>query len=149
VEAPVGLRMTRDVFDIAPAQRIDLSLQTKNDGLDSYGAGAWMFHDHVPTGATTDGIEPGGNIALILYKAFADEQGMPKGHGDMLDQVFSRDYYAKKQAIWSNNKEFAPLLSDAGLLTPNYSRIIGFGLAVGLLIGLVLVVLRLAQRKSS
>jgi len=149
VDAPAGLQMTRDVFDIAPAQRIDLHLDTTNDGLDSYGAGAWMFHDHVPTGATTDGIEPGGNIALILYKAFADEQGMPKGHQEMVDQVFSKDYYAKKQATWANNKEFAPLLSDAGLLTPNYIRIIGFGLAVGLLIGLLLVVLRLLKRKSS
>jgi len=149
VEAPAGLQMTRDVFDIAPAQRIDLALQTKNDGLHSYGAGAWMFHDHVPTGATTDGMEPGGNIALILYKALADEQGMPKGHTEMLDQVFSKDYYAKKQAVWANNKEFAPLLSDAGLLTPNYVRIIGFGLAAGLLIGLLLLVLRLLKRKSS
>jgi hypothetical protein len=149
VEAPAGLQMTRDVFDIAPAQRIDLHLQTKNDGLHSYGMGAWMFHDHVPTGATTDGMEPGGNIALILYKSLADEQGMPKGHSEMLDQVFSKDYYAKKQAVWADNKEFAPLLSDAGLLTPNYLRIIGFGLAVGLLIGLLLIVLRLIKRKSS
>lgn len=149
VDAPTGLQMTRDVFDIAPAQRLDLALQTKNDGLHSYGAGAWMFHDHVPTGATTDGIEPGGNIALIIYKALVDEQGMPKGHIEMLDQVFSKDYYAKKQAIWENNKEFAPLLSDAGSLMPNYVRIIAFGLAVGLLIGLLLVVLRLIKRKSS
>jgi hypothetical protein len=74
---------------------------------------------------------------------------MPKGHQEMVDQVFSKDYYAKKQATWANNKEFAPLLSDAGLLTPNYIRIIGFGLAVGLLIGLLLVVLRLLKRKSS
>lgn len=149
VDAPEGLQMMRDVFDIAPAQRIDLLLQTKNDGLHSYGEGAWMFHDHVPTGATTDGIEPGGNIALILYKSLIDEQGMPKGHTEMLDQAFSKDYYAKKQAIWEHNKEFAPLLGDAGLLIPNYQRLIGFGFAVGLLIALVLVVFGLVKRKSS
>ncbi len=149
VDAPAGLQMTRDVFDIAPAQRIDLSLQTKNDGLHSYGAGAWMFHDHVPTGASTDGIEPGGNIALILYKSLVDEQGMPRGHTEMLDQVFSKDYYAKKLAVWNSNKEFSPLLGDAGLLAPNYVRIIGFGLAAGALIGLLLLMLRLAKRKSS
>jgi plastocyanin len=148
VEAPAGLQMVRDVFDIAPAQRIDMELETKNDGLHSYGAGAWMFHDHVPVGAGTDGIEPGGNIAFILYKALADEQGMPKGHGEMVDQVFSKDYYAKKQPVWGNNKEFAPLLSDAGLLAPNYVRIMGFGLAIGLLIGLLMLVLRLIKRKS-
>lgn len=149
VEAPAGLLMTRDVFDIAPAQRIDLHLETKNDGLHSYGAGVWMFHDHVPMGASTDGIEPGGNIALIAYKSLVDEQGMPKGHIEMVDQVFSKDYYAKKQAVWGGNKEFSPLLGDAGLLAPNYGRIIGFGLAIGLLVGLLLLVLRLMQRKSS
>jgi hypothetical protein len=108
-----------------------------------------MFHDHVPTGASTDGIEPGGNIAFILYKALANEQGMPIGHTEMIDQVFSKDYYAKKQAVWGNNQEFSPLLGDAGLLAPNYLRILGFGLAIGLLIGLLLIVLRLVQRKSS
>jgi len=148
VDTPVGLQMTRDVFDIAPAQRVDLQLQTKNDGLHSYGAGAWMFHDHVPTGATTDGIEPGGNIGLIIYKSLVDEQGMPKGHLEMLDQVFSKDYYAKKVAVWGGNKEFAPLLGDAGLLRPNYLRIILFGLVAGLIIGLLLVVSRLLKRKS-
>lgn len=149
VEAPPGLQMTRDVFDIAPAQRLDLSLQTKNDGLHSYGPGAWMFHDHVPTGASTDGIEPGGNIALILYKSLVNEQGMPNGHGEMIDQVFSKDYYAKKQAVWGNNKEFSALLGDAGLLTPNYVHIIGFGLAAGALIGILILIIRPVKRKSS
>jgi manganese oxidase len=145
VEAPEGLRMTRDVFDIAPAQRIDLALETKNDGLHSYGAGVWMFHDHVPVGASSDGIEPGGNIALIAYKSLLDEQGMPKGHTEMVNQTFSKDYYAKKLAVWGNNKEYAPLLSDAGLLSPNYLKIIAFGLAIGALLGIVIV----TWRKSS
>ncbi|CAG1772307.1 hypothetical protein BAC3_02491 [uncultured bacterium] len=145
VEAPEGLRMVRDVFDIAPAQRIDLALETKNDGLHSYGSGLWMFHDHVPVGASSDGIEPGGNIALIAYKPLLDEQGMPKGHGEMVNQTFNKAYYAKQQAIWSNNKEYAPLLSDAGLLSPNYLKIIGFGLSIGALLGLVIV----TWRKSS
>jgi FtsP/CotA-like multicopper oxidase with cupredoxin domain len=149
VEAPAGLQMTRDVIDIAPAQRVDIALQTKNDGLHSYGAGVWMYHDHVPQGASSDGIEPGGNIALIIYKSLVDEQGMPKGHVEMFDQVFSKDYYAKKQAVWGNNKEFAALLGDAGLLAPNYVRIIIFAIALGVLIALLLVGLRLLKRKSS
>jgi plastocyanin len=149
VEAPAGLQMTRDVFDIAPAQRVDLALQTKNDGLHSYGVGAWMFHDHVPVGASSDGIEPGGNIAFILYKSLADEHGMPKGHTEMVEQVFSKDFYAKKLAVWNNNKDYSALLGDAGLLAPDYLRIIGFGLSVGLLFGLMLLVLRLVKRKSS
>lgn len=149
VEAPEGLRMTRDVIDIAPAQRADIALQTKNDGLHSYGAGVWMYHDHVPQGASSDGIEPGGNIALIIYKSLVDEQGMPKGHSEMFDNVFSKDYYTKKQAVWGGNKEFAALLGDVGLLAPNYVRIITFSLALGALIALLLIGLRLLNRKSS
>ncbi|OYV21696.1 MAG: Multicopper oxidase type 2, partial [Methylococcaceae bacterium NSP1-1] len=119
VDQPAGLQVTRDVFDIAPAQRTDVLLQTKNNGLNSYGPGLWMFHDHVPTGTTTDGMEPGGNIAILAYKSYLDEQGMPKMHDELFDQVFSKDYYAKKVAVWGFG-DFAPLLGDAGLIAPNY-----------------------------
>ena len=145
VQSPEAMRLTRDVFDIAPAQRIDLELDTTNDGLHSYGQGLWMFHDHVPQGASSDGIEPGGNIALITYKSLIDEQGMPKGHGEMVGHAFNKELYAKKLPTWSNNKEYAPLLSDAGLLSPNYLKIIGFGLSLGALLGLLIV----TWRKSS
>jgi len=91
-----------------------------------------MFHDHVPTGTTTDGMEPGGNIAILAYKPFLDAQGMPKMHDELFDQIFNKDYYAKKQAVWAT-----PLLGDAGRLAPNYLRIILFGLVAGLIIGLL------------
>ena len=136
VEQPAGLQVTRDVFDIAPAQRTDLLLQTQNNGLNSYGPGLWMFHDHVPTGTTTDGMEPGGNIAILAYKPYLDEQGMPKMHDELFDQIFNKDYYAKKQAVWASG-DFAPLLGDAGRIAPNYLRIILFGLIAGLIIGLL------------
>ena len=132
VEQPAGLQVTQDVFDIAPAQRTDLLLKTKNDGLNSYGPGLWMFHDHVPTGTTTDGMEPGGNKAILAYKPFLDAQGMPKMHDELFDQIFNKDYYAKKQAVWAT-----PLLGDAGRLAPNYLHIILFGLVAGLIIGLL------------
>lgn len=138
VDQPEALRLTRDVFDIAPAQRIDLKLLTQNNGVNSYGPGLWMFHDHVPTGTTSDGMEPGGNMALLAYKQLVDEQGMPKMHDEMLGEVFSKDYYAKKQAPW-NQGDFKHLLGDAGLIAPPYWQIIAFGLAAGLLVGLVLV----------
>ncbi len=115
VDQPAGSQVTRDVFDIAPAQRLDLRLRTQNNGLDSYGPGLWMFHDHVPTGTTTDGMEPGGNMAILAYKPLLDEQGMPKMHDALLDQVFNKDYYAKKQAVWGEG-DFAPLLGEAGLI---------------------------------
>ena len=147
VEQPAGLQVTRDVFDIAPAQRTDLSLQTKNDGLHSYGPGLWMFHDHVPTGTTTDGMEPGGNIAILAYKPYLDELGMPKMHDELFDQVFNKDYYAKKQAVWASG-DFAPLLGDAGLITPDYLRIILFGLVAGLIIGLLVFSVLSYKRKQ-
>ena len=40
VELSDAQQITRDVFDIAMAQRLDVHLQTTNDGLHSYGSGA-------------------------------------------------------------------------------------------------------------
>jgi len=147
VDQPAGMQVTRDVFDIAPAQRIDLHLQTQNDGLHSYGPGLWMFHDHVPVGASTDGMEPGGNLAILAYKPLLDEQGMPKMHDELFDQVFNKDYYAKKQAVWSVG-DFAPLLGDAGLLAPDYLQLIIFGLVMGLIIGLLIFSVLAYKRKQ-
>ena len=147
VELSEGQQITRDVFDIAPAQRTDLRLQTKDDGLHSYGPGLWMFHDHVPTGTTSDGMEPGGNMAILAYKHYLDEQGMPKMHDELFDQVFNKDYYAKKQAVW-NSGDFAALLGDAGLVAPNYIHIILFGLLAGLIIALLVFSALIIRRKQ-
>lgn len=147
VDLPVGGQITRDVFDIAPAQRNDLHLQTRNNGLNSYGPGLWMFHDHVPTGTTTDGMEPGGNMAILAYKQLLDDTGMPKMHDEMFDEVFNKDYYAKKQAVWGTG-EYAPLFSDAGLLAPNYLRIVAFGLLAGLVLGLLVFTVLLYKWKN-
>ncbi len=125
VDAQQGAQITRDVFDISPAQRLDLSLKTENNGLNSYGAGLWMFHDHVPTGTTTDGMEPGGNMAILAYKSLLDKQGMPKMHEGMFNDVFNKEYYTKKYPIWSSG-EFALLLGDAGLVIPEKGELIAF-----------------------
>jgi len=137
VDLPESQQITRDVFDIASAQRLDLSLKTENNGLNSYGPGLWMFHDHVPTGTTTDGLEPGGNMAVLAYKALLDERGMPKMHDELFTQVFNKDYYAKQQAVWRQG-DFAKMLGDAGVIAANYVQLIVFGLAAGLLLGLLL-----------
>ena len=148
VDQPEGLQITRDVIDIAPAQRVDLALKTQNNGLNSYGPGLWMFHDHVVTGTTTDGMEPGGNMAILAYKDLIDEQGMPKMHDEMISEVFSKDYYAKKQALWGKG-DFAHLLGDAGWLAPDYLRIIVFGLVTGLVIGLLAFVVIFYKKKQA
>ena len=147
VDQPEGLQITRDVFDIAPAQRLDLSLKTQNNGLNSYGPGLWMFHDHVATGTTTDGMEPGGNMAILAYKGLLDEQGMPKMHDELLNEVFSKDYYGKKKAIWGQG-DFAKLLGEAGLIAPNYLHIIVFGLAAGLIIGLIIILVVFKKKEQ-
>jgi len=148
VEQPVGLQLTRDVIDIAPAQRVDLQLQTQNDGLHSYGPGLWMFHDHVLTGTSSDGMEPGGNMAILAYKSLVDEQGMPKMHEAMLNELFNKKYYSKAEALW-NTGEFAHLLGEASIFEVNMIHLVLFGLAVGLLIGLLIVVMSAYKRKKT
>lgn len=132
VDAPQGLQLTRDVFDISTAQRLDISLNTRNDGLHSYGAGLWMFHDHTPTGTTTDGMEPGGNITLLAYKSFLDTQGMPKMHDELFSDVFNKEYYAKQRPLWANG-DWANFFGDAGKVTPNYVELIAFCTVIGVL----------------
>jgi manganese oxidase len=146
VDVPAGAQITRDVFDIAPAQRLDLSLQTSNDGLHSYGPGLWMFHDHVPAGTTTDGMEPGGNIAFLAYKGMQDERGMPKLHEQMLGEVFDRDYYAKNQPLWQQS-DYAKQFADAGRIQPDLLKLILFGLLAGLILALIVVLIRLVKGK--
>ncbi|MFA5982575.1 MAG: multicopper oxidase domain-containing protein [Methylococcaceae bacterium] len=145
VSLPEALQTIRDVFDIAPAQRLDLSLQTINDGLHSYSPGLWMFHDHVPTGTTTDGMEPGGNMAILAYRSLLDEQGMPTLHDQLLAQVFDKNYYAKIRPVWEGSN-YAVQLGDAGLLQPHLLRIMVFALLVGLSLGLLIFIVLFIKR---
>jgi hypothetical protein len=146
-QAPAA-QITRDVFDIAPAQRLDLDLNTANNGLNSYGPGLWMFHDHVATGTTTDGMEPGGNMAILAYRSLMDEQGMPKMHEELLTELFNKAYYTKKQVLW-NQGDFSKLLGEAGVIAPNYLHIILFGLCAGLALGGVITVFIFINKKKN
>jgi len=125
-------QITRDVFNLSSAQRLDLKLQTVNDGLHSYGEGVWLFHDHVETGVANDGMSPGGNIALMVYESMLSATGMPTVRSDALDEFFSNRYYAKKQALWKQQ--------EAGNFSPNYLHIILFGLLLGSALGLILFI---------
>lgn len=148
VDAPAGLQLTRDVFDISPAQRLDLSLNTKNDGLNSYGSGLWMFHDHVPTGTTTDGLEPGGNIALLAYKSFLDSQGMPKMHEGLFNDAFNREYYAKQRAILATG-DWANVLGDAGKVLVPTIELIVFCMTIGILCGALCLIFYFYLRQKN
>ncbi|QSA98244.1 multicopper oxidase domain-containing protein [Methylococcus sp. EFPC2] len=95
-------QITRDVYSIAPAQRLDLELNTTDDGLHSYGSGLWMFHDHTEKAFTTDGQGEGGSISLIAYKQYLDERGTPKTHGMDLSPYFTKEYWQRKLPAWQN-----------------------------------------------
>jgi len=92
----------RDVHGMVPAQRLDLELSGVDDGLNSFGQGVWMFHDHVEKSFTTDGIGEGGDISLVVYKDFLDEKGIPKLHGMSLKPYFTKEFWQGKYAAWQD-----------------------------------------------
>lgn len=89
---PLENEVQRDVIDVSSAQRVDLSLNTTVDGLNSYGDGIWLMHDHSEEAVTTDGISPGGNPATITYKSHLKENGMPETAVN-ISKYFSEQYY--------------------------------------------------------
>ncbi len=104
-------QIMRDVFDMAPAQRLDLKLETVNDGKHSYGEGDWLFHDHREKGITTNGMAEGGSMSSIVYKSYLTENGMPKvSHfGIDLNKYFTKEYYERRLPEWQDLDEWASL----------------------------------------
>jgi len=93
-------RELRDVVTIDTAQRLDLLLDTTDDGLHSYGPGIWLFHDHGYRAITTDGIGPGGHISAIVYESFLGPDGWPRTRGVSWAPYFTEEYYRKELPIW-------------------------------------------------
>lgn len=92
----------RDVHAMVPAQRLDLELSGVDDGLNSFGPGVWMFHDHVEKSFTTNGVGEGGDISLVVYKGFADDKGIPQLHGTSLAPYFTKEFWQGKYPIWQD-----------------------------------------------
>ncbi len=91
----------RDVVDVAPAQRVDLTLDTTDNGVDAYGAGVWFMHDHHEPAVTTDGISPGGNVNVITYASYLNETtALPRTETD-LGRYFNSSYYDGEIPYWS------------------------------------------------
>jgi len=97
-----GSYIQRDVHGMVPAQRLDLELSGVDDGLNSYGQGIWMFHDHVEKSFTTNGVGEGGDISLVVYKGFMDDKGIPQAHGMSLAQYFTKEFWNRKQPAWQD-----------------------------------------------
>lgn len=110
-------QVTRDVYSMAPAQRLDLELNTTNDGLHSFGSGLWMFHDHVEHAFTTDGMGEGGSISLVAYKEYIGDDGVPKGHGMDLKPYFTKEFWQRKIPVWQDlMDDWGSLGSPAGTM---------------------------------
>ncbi len=95
-------QIMRDVYDIAPAQRNDMKINTVDDGLHSYGEGIWIFHDHMEKGITNDGMNPGGNVSALVYKKYLNEVGMPKAIGEKIDPLFTKAFHDRKVPVWQD-----------------------------------------------
>lgn len=134
VQVKEARQSIRDVVWIGPAQRTDLLLQTKNDGLHSYGPGIWLLHDHKPKGITTRGINPGGNISAIVYEQFLGLNAMPLARGVSLRPFFNEAYYRKEIPVWSGLKDEL-LLGQVQPLAPRWFGLLSLALAIGLILG--------------
>ena len=116
-----GSYIQRDVHGLVPAQRLDLALSGVDDGLNSFGQGIWMFHDHVEKSFTTKGHGEGGDISLVVYKGFVDDKGIPSAHGMSLAPYFSKKLWKGQYPIWQDYDAWSSLgLPDLGAkVTPN------------------------------
>ncbi|MGH7963547.1 MAG: multicopper oxidase domain-containing protein [Candidatus Binatia bacterium] len=129
-------QITRDVIWLSMAQRVDLDLNTVNDGLHGSGEGVWILHDHKERSFTTDGIHPGGSASAIVYKSYLDEHGWPKMQGVNWAPFFTKEYYQGKIPVWTTYDE-AGMLGEASRRTPRLSRSLLLGFVVGLLLGIL------------
>ena len=136
----VALELTqqvqRDVFWLASAQRMDLSIETTDDGLNSYGAGAWLLHDHREPAVTTAGIGPGGGVSLLVYKNYLTNGGLPKTVMGLagLAPFFTPEYYRGEVGVFAN-------MGDGSLSDPIVGNSHTFSWFWVFLIGLIILVL--------
>lgn len=144
VEAQPAARVTRDVVWIATAQRLDLELETTNDGLHSYGSGVWLLHDHQGRGITNDGIGPGGNVSAIVYEEYLGEDGWPKMFGMKWNRFFNERYYLGALSVFEDER-FAPAQNDGWRLL----QLAGLFVALGVIAGTALSMLRQRLLKAN
>ena len=141
VPAPPAAQITRDVVWIAAAQRVDLTLETTNDGLHSYGPGVWLLHDHQERGVTNNGMGPGGNVSAIVYESYLRDNGWPLIFGMKWDRFFTEAYWRGELPVFSS---FSGVLQAEG--DPwRLARLVAFAFACG--VALATVVFALGRRR--
>lgn len=102
VEHNPSAQIMRDIYDLAPAQRNDLKINTTDDGLHAYGEGIWVFHDHAEKGITNDGQNLGGGISAIVYKSYLTDEGLPKVQGIDLSNYLTKEFHARRFPVWQD-----------------------------------------------
>jgi manganese oxidase len=147
VEHNPAAQITRDVFWLSTAQRLDLHLDTTNDGLHSYGAGVWFLHDHKERAFTTDGIHPGGAATAIVYRSYLGDNGWPTMQGVDWTPFFTKEYYQRQVPVWAAYDE-AGTLGETGSRTPRLSRVILLGIFLGAVLGGFVVLGRLFRSRD-
>jgi manganese oxidase len=138
IKAPPGAQITRDVFSIDSAQRLDLRLNTTNDGLHNYGEGIWPLHDHREKQIASAGMFPGGGITAIVYEKYMAESGLPKLQGVDVSPYLTKEYYAGQTPVWIKEDPLG-LFGQVERGSPSLLRVISFGLIVGALLGALLL----------
>jgi hypothetical protein len=146
VEQNPAARITRDVFWLSTAQRVDLDLNTTNDGLHSYGEGVWMLHDHKERAFTTDGMHPGGSVGAIVSRSYLDEHGWPKTQGVDWAPFFMPQYYKREIPVWTTY-DATGALGEAGARSPHLLHPILLGFVAGTLVTLLIVLLHSLRRR--
>jgi manganese oxidase len=146
IDVPPAAQVTRDVVSIAAAQRVDLTLDTTNDGLHSYGDGVWLLHDHNEHAFTTDGVSPGGSITAVAFESFLDAKGWPVTHGIDWRPFFSPEYYRRKIPVWVTYDDMK-MLGEAGAGVPPMRQLVARAILAGLLVGMLLSWRRRPRRR--
>jgi len=94
-----GARITRDVFTVSAAQRVDLDLYAGSDARTASGPGVWLMHDHTEQATTNNGINPGGDLTTIVYDGFMGPDGLPRV-ATSLKRFFDPDFYRGKVPVF-------------------------------------------------
>ncbi|ORU89479.1 MAG: copper oxidase [Cycloclasticus sp. symbiont of Poecilosclerida sp. M] len=140
VDVNPAAKITRDVYSVSPAQRIDLDLYTKDDGLHSYGDGVWLMHDHAERAITTDGIAPGGNVSQIVYRKYLNKNAMATLQGEDVSPYFSPEYYKGNLPSWSAADAFGFFDDVGGRSIETYKDVL-LVIVLGMLIGVLFLLL--------
>ena len=139
VEVNEVAQVQRDVFDISAAQRVDLEINSTEDGLNSYSDGAWFLHNHKEEAVTTEGIAPGGDVSLITYESYLGEENLPEKNGVSWDQYFTEKYYEGEIPLWQGLSDKYGNIEVQPASTPMIALIGLMGLIFGALGAMVVI----------